>query len=192
MEQSKIKKPNFSCVVICRNESKTLPRLVASVKEFMDAGGEFIALDTGSIDGTAQIARDLGCKVEEVGDRFRRVIDHSLAASINGQFVQKGELPVVSAGDSLFDFASARNYAASLAENTWIFMPDCDEILTAFDLEKIEEAIVDPEVTRCSYDFVFAHDAFNKPTIQFLHSKFYRRDKLEWHRIVHECLYTKL
>lgn len=183
---------NFSIALIVKNERDTLPRLLNSLKEFFERGGECVVVDTGSKDETAQIARDFGCRVEEVGDRFRRVISEAEAKQIDGRFVVKGEAPVVRPNDSLFDYSAARNYASSLCSNKFCFMPDADEILTAFDIDKIEEAIIDPDLTRCEYDFVFAHNQFGEPTVQFLHSKFYRHDKMEWRRIVHENLYNKV
>lgn len=178
----------LSIVIIMRNEEKTLPRLGASLSEFLKRGGEWIAVDTGSSDKSVEVARSLGATVHEVGDRFRRTISDEEAQAINARFVVEGEEPVVKGGDSLFDYASARNYAASLASSEWIFMPDADEVLTALDLEKIEEVLKDTTVSRLSYDFVFSHDHEGRPAIQFLHSKFYRRDRMKWNRIIHEIL----
>ncbi len=177
----------FSVVCIARNESKTLPRLINSLKEFQERGGEILIVDTGSIDGTAEIARNLGCKVEEVGDRFRITIDEDLAKQINGRFVVESESPVVVAGESLFDFTSARNFAASLASNDTVAMPDCDEIYTKIDLDKIEEAI-NNGAEQLEYNFVFSHDQFGNEVIKFMHSKFYNRTKLKWTGVVHEVL----
>jgi hypothetical protein len=47
----------------------------------------------------------------------------------------------VKSGDSLFDFASARNYIAQFAKNDMLATPDCDEIYTRFDIAKINNAI---------------------------------------------------
>lgn len=177
----------FSVVLIARNESKTLPRLVESLKEFQGRGGEIILLDTGSTDGTPQVARSLGCFVKEVGDAYRITIDKETADAINAKFVAEGEEPVVEAGQSLFDYASARNYAATLASNDMIATPDCDEIYTKLDLDALNSKI-EAGTEQFEYQFVFAHDALGKPLVQFLHSKFYNRTKLKWVGIVHEVL----
>jgi len=179
---------NFDTVLIARNEAETLPRLLQSLEAFRDQGGAVILVDTGSTDGTAEVARNWGCKVEEVGDRFRRTITADEAQQINARFVVEGEQDVVAAGDSLFDYSSARNYAASLASNDWVWMPDCDEVFTSLDLDAIKKIMEDPTVDRVSYDFVFAHDIMGLPTISFLHSKCYRRSKMRWCGIVHEIL----
>lgn len=184
-------KPKFSLALIARNEATTLPRLVGSLKEFQERGGEICIVDTGSTDNTAEVARSLGCKVEEVGDRFRLTIDEELAKKINDKFVVEGEAPVVNAGESLFDFGSARNYAASIASNDWIWMPDCDEVFTTLNLDEIEKAISDPEIDCLEYEFVFSHDYLGNPITKFLHSKMYRRDKMEWRGIIHEVLQNK-
>ena len=184
-------RPLFSVVVIARNEQSTLPRLVKSLDEFLKRGGEFIVLDTGSTDKTADIARSLGCAVIEVGDKFRIKISDEQVDAINDKFVVDGEENVVNYGDSLFDYASARNYAVSFATNDWVWQPDCDEIFTKFNIEEIEKAISEEGVTGLSYDFVFSHDENNNPLIQFLHSKMYKRSVYEWRGIIHEVLQLK-
>lgn len=180
---------NFSIVLIARQEEKTLPRLLKSLEEFKKRGGETIIVDTGSTDKTTQIARDWGCKVTEVGEKFVRIITDELADKINKQFVIDGENPVVKAGDKLFDYSSARNFASSLATNQWIFCPDADEEVTVFNLDEIEKIITEPNIDRLIYDFVFSHQPDGSPAVAFAHSKFFRRDKYAWRKIVHEILY---
>jgi glycosyltransferase involved in cell wall biosynthesis len=180
-------KPKFDIVVIARNESQTLPRLVKSVKEFMDRGGSFWVLDTGSTDNTIEIAKSLGCKVEAVGDKFRIKIDKELADKINAKFVVEGETPVVNAGESLFDFASARNYIADFPENDMIATPDCDEIFTKFDIDRLDKEIANG-VEQFDYEFVFSHDHLGNPVIKFRHCKFYNRKKMKWVGVIHEVL----
>jgi len=177
----------FSVVLIARNESKTLPRLVESLKDFQSRGGEIILLDTGSTDDTAKVARDLGCYVKEVQDKFRITIDKKTADAINAKYVVEGDEPVIKEGDSLFNYAGARNYAATLASNDMIATPDCDEIYTKLDLDAIN-AKIEAGTQQFEYQFVFAHDALGKPLVQFLHSKFYNRVNLKWVGIIHEVL----
>lgn len=178
---------NFSVCLIARNEAETLPRMVASLKEFQDRGGEVLVLDTGSTDNTVQVAESLGCKVEAVGDKFRIFIDKDLADKINEKFVIEGEAPVVKEGDSLFDFASARNYIAEFASNDVIATPDCDEIYTKLDLDKLNEVIAGG-AEQLEYEFVFSHDDLGNPVVKFRHCKFYNRKKLKWVGIIHEVL----
>lgn len=177
----------FSIVLIGRNESKTLPRLVGSLKEFQSRGGEIILLDTGSSDTTAQVGRDLGCKVTEVGDKFRIFIDKESADNINNQFIVEGEDIILKDGDSLFNFSAARNYAASLASNDMVIMPDCDEIFTALDIDYIDSRI-DAGIELFEYQFVFSHDHLGKPLIQFLMSKFYNQKNVKWVGVIHEII----
>jgi len=182
-------KPKFSIVVIAKNEAKTLPRLVGSLKEFQTRGGEIVCLDTGSKDGTADIARKLGCKVEEVGERFITFISKTQAEEINTKFIVEDEQPILKEGDRLFDYASARNYAVTLSSENFVAMPDCDEMFTKFNIDKINEAI-EEGAGRLEYNFVFAHDSFGNEMIKFLHSKFYDRRQFTWRGVVHECLFS--
>jgi len=179
--------PKFSVVLIARNEEKTLPRLINSLKEFKERGGVVLLLDTGSKDNTAHIARELGCEVHEVGDKFVTVIDESLCNEINNHFVVDGETPIVKVGDRLFDYASARNYISEFAPTDVIATPDCDEIYTKFDIDAINKAI-DDGAEQLEYNFVFSHDQFGNELVKFMHCKFYNRKKLHWENIVHEIL----
>ncbi|MHA1482503.1 MAG: glycosyltransferase [Candidatus Heimdallarchaeaceae archaeon] len=178
----------FSIVLISKNEEKTLPHLFKSIKEFKDKGGEVIVLDTGSTDSSVQVAKDFGCKVEEVGDRFVKTIKN--ADEINKRFIVDEE-PIIKNGDKLFDFSKARNYAASLSSNDWVFSPDCDEVLTSFDLDKLNK-VIENGAEQLEYNFVFSHDQYKNEAIKFLHSKFYDRRKLSWKNIVHEVLTGKV
>ena len=174
---------NFSVVCLAKNEEKTLPRLVNSLKEFQEEGGEICILDTGSTDNTVRLATELGCKVTEVGDRFVKTITN--ADEINKRFIDREE-PIIKNGDKMFDFGSARNFAATLASNDMVAMPDPDEIYTTFDLDKVEEA--SKKSNQLEYNFVFSHDQYGNEAIKFTHCKFYNRTKLHWENIIHEVL----
>ncbi len=133
----------FSFVLIARNEAKTLPRLLESLLRYKHNGGEVCLLDTGSTDNTAQIARDWGCVVEEVGDKYRHTITKEYADAINSRFVEERESAVIASDDSYFDFGSARNHAASLAKNNIVSFVDADEVLASLNYEEINKLIED-------------------------------------------------
>lgn len=179
--------PNFSVCLIARNEEITLPRMIGSLKEFQERGGEILVLDTGSTDNTIKVAESLGAKVYPVGDMFKIKIDKDLAEKINNRFIVDNEAPIVKEGESLFDFASARNYIADFASNDMIATPDCDEIFTKFDIDKLEE-VIKSGAEQLEYEFVFSHDSLGNPVIKFRHCKFYNRKKLKWVGIIHEIL----
>ncbi len=180
-------KPKFSVALIAKNEALTLPRLIGSLKEFQERGGDIWVLDTGSTDNTVQVAKELGCNVESVGDRFRIYINEDFSSKINSKFIVDSEFPVVSTGDSLFDFASARNYISTFPDCDMIATPDCDEIYTKLDIDKIDKAIEDG-IEQLEYNFVFSHDYLGNPVIKFRHCKFYNRRKMKWRGIIHEIL----
>ena len=81
----------FSFVLIARNEEKTLPRFLESIKYFLDNWWECIIVDTWSTDNTVQIARKLWAKVFEEWDRFRITIDEKKSQEINNHFIIQWE-----------------------------------------------------------------------------------------------------
>ncbi len=180
-------KPLFSVVLIARNESKTLPRAIESLKEFMARGGDVNVLDTGSTDGTAELARNLGCRVKEVGEIFRHTITEEQAKAINDRFVVENEHPVLTPGESYFDFASARNEANSMADCDMVCTMDCDEIITRIDIDKIDQYIRDG-FNQFEYNFVFSHTPEGAELVKFIQSKFYSRVKCNWVGIIHEMV----
>lgn len=56
----------FSVAIITKNEENTLPRLLKSLEGVKD----IVVVDTGSTDKTVSIAKEHGCKVKEVGEKF--------------------------------------------------------------------------------------------------------------------------
>jgi glycosyltransferase involved in cell wall biosynthesis len=180
-------KPKFSVVCIMKNESKSLEKCATGLKEFLERGGEWFILDTGSTDGSTELARSLGATVVEVGEKFITTIDAEMAQKINDRFVVEGEEPIVKEGNRLFDFASSRNYATSLAKNDFILTLDIDEVYTNFNIDKIN-GWIDEGYTQFEYQFVFAHDGLGRPVIQFIQSKAFDRRKAHWEGVVHEVL----
>ena len=189
-----MKSPLFSVVLIAKNEAKTLPRMLASLTEFRERGGEVIVADTGSSDRTPQIARDAGCEVFEEGSRFTKAIDLPASIEINKRFVAVEEENVVYCGDRLFDFSAARNFAVSRAKNAWVLVADCDEVFTALDIDSVNERINGPKTTQFEYEYVFAHDQYGNAEVQFRRCHLYRRDYYHWRpeSVVHEVLVTRI
>lgn len=179
--------PNFSMVLISRNEEKTLPRMLKSIKPFLQEGGDVVIMDTGSTDNTVAIAKEAGCHVIEVGDRFHYTITDEIATLINEKFIVDGEDEVVKEGDRLFNFSAARNYAATFAANDMISCQDCDEEYTTLDINTIHH-LIGKGHKQFEYNFVFSHDEYGKEAIKFIQSKFYDRTKLQWVGIIHEVL----
>lgn len=182
------RQPNFSVCFIGRNESKVFQRALDSLKEFKERGGEICYLDTGSTDNTAQMAKDFGCKVEEVGEKFLFTLTQEQVDAVNERFLVEGEESILEVGGKLFDFAAARNYCAdNLATNDMVAWLDCDEAYTALDIDAVCE-FIDKGIDQFEYEFVFSHDHRDNPLVQFVQSKFYNKKKIKWVGIVHEVL----
>ncbi len=176
---------NFSVCVIGKNEAETLPRLAKSLEEFLRRDGEVIFMDTGSTDGTAEIARQSGFTVHEEGERFMLQIVPGLAADINSRFVVAGEKPIASGGERLFDYSCARNIAADLAENDMIAVIDCDEWYTVLDLDALQ-AVMAGGFAHIYHQYVFSRQANGQPSMKFFSERMYDRRAVRCVGVIHE------
>jgi len=180
-------KPNFSIAVIVKNEEKTLPRLLSSLEEFRNRGGEIAVLDTGSTDKTVQIAKKSGCNVKEIGTRFVYAVSKALVSRINNH-LEKGEDEILVTGEKYFDFSSARNYVANITSNEWILSIDADEITKTLDIDKLQEAIKNTKATSIGYEYIFSHYENGTPELQYRLFKLYQKSKLQFEGLAHEYL----
>src|SRR3990167_2971117 len=166
----------FSCVLIAKNEAEVLPRLLSSLNGIEDV----VLLDTGSTDRTPKVARELGCRVEEVGGRF---LETPTQDNVGKFTTWAGFVPSFTPQSKLFNYAAARNYAMTLAKNDWCFQPDADEVVE-WDLDKVYQLL--PNNDHLVYRFCFAYREDGKCGLEFSHSKFFRRSKIQWVKKVHE------
>lgn len=130
--------PRFSVVTIVRNEANRLPRLLASLSEFRSRGGEVLVLDTGSDDGTPEVAAAAGCRVVVEPRPFNRPLTERQARRIHEAFSREGEGPFVTPGTRVFDFAKARTRAAALARNDFQLAVDGGDVVEALDIDFID------------------------------------------------------
>jgi glycosyltransferase involved in cell wall biosynthesis len=167
---------SFSVAILAKNEEKGLPRLFRSLTGVED----IVVLDTGSTDNTVKIAKEAGCNVIEVGDKFKYKATHD---QVNKWHQKFGWKPAFQAGSSYFHFGDARNYAASFAKNDFVFCPDCDEEVT-WDLNKIHSVL--PDQDHLIYRFIYAHNPDGSSALEFTQCKFFRKSKFRWGKWVHE------
>ena len=145
-----------------------------------------VYVDTGSTDGTPDVARAAGCRVYEEGDRFRYVCDDEKAKAINDKFVVGDEPPIIHGGDSFFAFAEARNFAMACAPTDFVCTPDCDEAWTVLNIDRINE-LIEQGYEKMLVDFVYAHNADGTPAVAFANDcRFADRRKVKWVGIIHE------
>lgn len=97
------KAPTICCCMIVKNEGQNLPRVLGSVKALVD---RVVVVDTGSDDGSPEVARELGAEVY--------------------LHPWPQEKP--------FDFSAARNIAQSYAREDWILVMDGDDELEPADV----------------------------------------------------------
>jgi tetratricopeptide (TPR) repeat protein len=171
----------FSIVVLTRNETHTLPRLLASLRGFIERDGEVLVVDTGSDDGTPRLAARSGCRVEVVGARFDTVLSSGEATAIEDRFCAEGDGPLVAAGTRLFDFGAARQFAGELGREPWALHLDASDEVLALDLGALGRAR-EPGTGTIAYTMRLGDT-------RFVTSRFYDRRLHRWKGRAHEALY---
>jgi glycosyltransferase involved in cell wall biosynthesis len=174
--------PRFSIVVIARDEAHTLPRLLRSLGPFMDAGGEVLIVDTGSVDGTGALARRHGCRVHTAGSRFDDRLTEDQAAAIEDHFARDDEGPLVEAGARLFHFAHARQHAGTLATRDHVLQLDASDQVLALDVDALDARLDTGTVGLVEYGLRLGGSTLRV-------ARFYDRRLYGWRGRVHEGLY---
>lgn len=188
--------PLFSISVICKNEENSIPNLHASLKEYIELGGEIVIIDTGSTDKTIEVIQRLGyvcsgkfsdkLRYQEVGSKF--IIDlGSEIDIINKEFIISPNEKFTPENTKLkvFDFCAARKYAGSCCKNKWVLSIDCDEVFSALDIKSINAIIESNEFTQCSFTFRYRDSNGHISSITS-RDKLYNRDFADWKWLVHE------
>jgi tetratricopeptide (TPR) repeat protein len=177
-------RPAFSIVVVARNEARTLPHLLGSLWPFRERRGDLVLVDTGSQDETAGLARDFGCRVIAAGERFASRLTDGQAERIERRFAREGEGPLATAGQRLFHFARAREWAATRAKHDVIWHLDGSDLVEAFDLDFIDGSIRRGEAGNIGYEV-------RLDGLSFRTCRFYDRRFDRWEGRAHEGLYPR-
>ena len=175
--------PSFSVVVVARNEANKLPALFESLRDFLSAGGELVVVDTGSEDDTVRIAREAGARVETVGQRFHSVLTAEQVDKLHSTFSRGREGPFVEAGQVLFDFGRARQFANQLASNEFVWQIDAADVVLSADLEFLDAEVRSGTANGFYY-------VMRLGTASFSIARFFDRRLYTWRGRVHEAAFA--
>lgn len=168
-------RPFLSLVAIARNEEAVVARFINSIREYLGPKVEIVIVDTGSTDKTVEIARSMGAKVFEEGEKFAHIITEEEERFINCKFNDE----VIKKGQRLFFYSDARNCADSHATGEWLFSLDLHWILTSGkELEKKLRSLP-ATTTTCSYRVTLGSGLFSTTRI-------YRKGCGLWRHRIHE------
>ena len=151
--------------LICGNEEPRIARCVNSLKQICDEIVVVRAIGALKPDKTLEIAKELGCHVDEYKNS-----------------------PLVADWEHLDNFGEARNKAFAIAyelagEEGWVMWADCDDIIepamVAPTLAALEEC--PPEQDWILTDYVIPEQGKRAPR-----ERFFRYHTAWWHRPVHE------
>lgn len=171
--------PFISVVAIARNEEKVIARFIGSIREHLGPKVEIVIVDTGSTDKTIEIARSLGAKVYEEGERFAHTVTEEEERFINSKFNDQ----VVKKGQRLFFFSDARNCADSYATGSWLISIDLHWVLTCGKNLENRLRKMPADVTHCSYTVELSQTSTKSI---FSTVRIYRRNVGIWKFRIHE------
>ncbi len=189
--------PQFSIALIVKDEADSLPKLIGTCNDFIQAGGEVVVLDTGSTDDTIQVAKDLGCKVVRSEVSFISNMPNKMIKRIKKDFNTNKDLGV-SKGTISFHFADARNHINQFCSNDLIIQVDGCDVFTTFDWKEIDRRIDQSQIKFTYTQYYGGTPPVPLPsgikpsspepsTVHRIH-RFYDRRIEKWEGRVHEAL----
>ena len=172
----------ISLCIIAHNESKNLPRCIASVREYVD---EVIVVDTGSTDDTVAVAQALGCRVE----MFSR---HNHPECFAFDDESTGAPGPYTYQWFLADFAAARNRSFELATSDYVFWMDADDTLAfARKLRTAVAKMATKGVDALDMLYEYWYDAYGRPSCTHRRTRIIKRTASPtWSGKVHELVTT--
>jgi len=151
--------------LICGNEEPRIERCVKSLQQICDEIVVVRAIGALKPDRTLEIAKDLGCYVEEY---------------LNS--------PLVAEWEHLDNFGEARNKAFAIAyelagEEGWVMWADCDDVI---DPEMVAPTLKALEECPSEQDWILTDYVIPEQGKRAPRERFFRYKTAWWHRPVHE------
>jgi 2-polyprenyl-3-methyl-5-hydroxy-6-metoxy-1,4-benzoquinol methylase/glycosyltransferase involved in cell wall biosynthesis len=166
-----------SLCMIVRDVEDKLDACLASVEKYVD---EIIIVDTGSVDGTKEVAKKHGAKIfdfnpETNPDSF--LLDNE----------DTGAPPPYTGKWILADFAGARNLSFEKATSDFVFWVDSDDVVQGAEnipsiLKELEG--MDKGCAWFRYDYAFSPEG--KPICQLWRERIIRKGASKWVNPIHE------
>lgn len=193
------KQPLFSMVIISKNEENTLPKLLDTLIDFRDRGGEIVVLDTGSSDETISIAKKFGCNVfTDDGREDTKKITNTWHYTLNSLHITKNDLfsifdkseikqrkNVFDFDHVLFDYGTARESAVKCSNSNFVFCPDCDEYWKTLNIDSLNQII---ERGAYQIKIPLVYTSLNGDVMcKTAREKYFDKRYFEWKWRIHEC-----
>lgn len=125
----------LSVCMIAKNEERTLPRSLSSIRPHVD---QIVVVDTGSTDATKDVARSFGADVYDFTPETHPESFYLDDESSGGPGPYTNQM-------QLANFAAARNYSFDKASGMWLMWLDCDDEVKQADQIKPFVSSINPK-----------------------------------------------
>jgi glycosyltransferase involved in cell wall biosynthesis len=190
-EEQQYVEPAFSICIIAKDAENTLPRLAESLEGFLRGGGQVVLLDTGSSDGTAQLARQLGFEVHQAEpgtySAKMRKLDARMLLEKYADPKDVSKLPFRQ-GLACFNFSAARNAVAKLAKHDQQLHIDASDQVYSLDVAFLNSLLASG-LNSLFYTLSNKLENAHAEAVATA-NRFYDRRLQRWEGITHEELYA--
>lgn len=166
--------------MIVRNEEALLGDLLTAVDPFVD---EMIIVDTGSTDGTREIARSFGrATVLEFTHET-----HPLAFFVDDE--RTGAPPPYTNRPTLGDFGAARNFGLDHATGQYVLWLDADDILEGAEhLPRIVSDMAAANIETAWIRYLYGFDPGGRCICRLWRERIVKRGTARWVNPIHEIM----
>lgn len=184
---------SFTILALAKNEEHYLPLLLTSAKDFLDDGGTFLVMDTGSTDQTRVVIKDYGATLVDypyrnsgmfrLPPRICQKVEREIFSPLDKPWAIDLQVPV-------FNFSKARHYLQQRSPTAMNLFVDGDDIFRHFDFDRID-SYIQSGVSQFTYAYQNSDSEAATKVVLFNRDRFYHREHYKWVKAIHECLMPK-
>jgi glycosyltransferase involved in cell wall biosynthesis len=176
----------ISMCMIVKDAADLIEETIAS---FIDDVDELIVVDTGSSDGTLDVARSVADRHAGRDEHAETTVDYERTKAGTKRVAEHHGKLVMAHFPWQDDFAAARTYADSLATGDYLSWCDADDTVHGIpNLRRLAEERPDINAFYVNYEYAIQH---GQPICELWRERLVKRGEGKWMDRVHESQYIQ-